>query len=798
MSNIVATPPDLLLAYFKRFIIIALASVLILAGATEAKEAATPAAQQGVELLFPAGTGKHAKGVKLSKEQKKAASLLKKLKAIEKGGNVNAADKQGQTALMHAAAQNNRLAVCWLVAKGADATKKSQKGKTAAELAKDKSLQTFLEECCVDKRPLSAEEKKQLQADGYVESEVFRDSGNFLFNLTRKCDDSPEDLKLIGKLLRWGCSGKGCSLVEEPLLASLLSRHGLDLATKGESGGLKPEMARLLLALGIKVGKGDALSQAQIAMLLDDADTLRKIVKEQPDLVNDSHKAACLIACLGTPETLQVLIEAGLDPKLTRDDRSGGKTSFIEDVLLGRRCSAVGIRALTAAGTPLPVRNKDQANILTDYLRYHYPFDPDLADALIEAGVDVNGVDDTGLPPLIAAAQWRKAPVVRHLLSKGAQINARRMCPGEAFDGETALYAAVRQGRPEVVRLLLQKGADTKAIPEGRDRDSVLQLAVRWGEYDKVKALLDHGVPMEDVRLQVLPTETDDPLFDRIEKLLFYLLEHGAKAQSLTTEGDFTPPMYLLGMSKRIAKRLLDDGVDPNAQHVCRGGRGPKVCALGLTLQRGRADIAKYLQQRGAKMVGDLLLAKPQDMRAMLEAGASVPEDLFKKLDFSTIKSDRNSRTNGFPPKLTLEELTEAAKILRNAGAKPTMSCTYGYYDLGDAGVAVLLAAGVDPNEKNEKDEYFFLHTLVPRITSLFLKAGVNVNLQDKEGNTALMLVCQKGQGKDECQEVLSLLLNAGADPNIKNKEGKTALQYAREKKADDIVKLLKEHGAKE
>ncbi len=76
--------------------------------------------QQGVELLFPAGTGKQAKGAKLSKEQKKAASLLKKLKATEKGGNVNAVDKQGQTALMHAAAQDNKLAVCWLVAKGAD------------------------------------------------------------------------------------------------------------------------------------------------------------------------------------------------------------------------------------------------------------------------------------------------------------------------------------------------------------------------------------------------------------------------------------------------------------------------------------------------------------------------------------------------------------------------------------------------------------------------------------------------------------------------------------------------------
>ena len=41
-------------------------------------------------------------------------------------------------------------------------------------------------------------------------------------------------------------------------------------------------------------------------------------------------------------------------------------------------------------------------------------------------------------------------------------------------------------------------------------------------------------------------------------------------------------------------------------------------------------------------------------------------------------------------------------------------------------------------------------------------------------------------------------LLDAGADPNIKNKAGKTALQIAKEKKDDDIIQLLQEHGAKE
>ena len=120
MSYAVA-PPRLLLALFKRFVALFIACVIWFTGVTSAKEDVSESVpQQGVELLFPAGTGKIVKGAKLNKEQKEVASLLQKLKAIEKGGNVNAVDKFGQTALMHAAAQGNRLAVCWLVAKGAD------------------------------------------------------------------------------------------------------------------------------------------------------------------------------------------------------------------------------------------------------------------------------------------------------------------------------------------------------------------------------------------------------------------------------------------------------------------------------------------------------------------------------------------------------------------------------------------------------------------------------------------------------------------------------------------------------
>lgn len=825
MNSSSILPFDFLsLTHYKRFVVFILMGVLMLAGTMGAEEKAP---QQGVEFLFPAGTGKQAGDANLSMEE---SSLLQKLKDIEKGGEVNAVDEHGQTALMHAAEQGNKLAVCWLVVKGADATMKSQQGKTAAELAKDKSLQAFLKACCVDKQPLSAEEEKQLQEDRST------DRGAFL-ELIRQCGgkDSPKSLKLLTQLLR---SGSSLSLMEgiqrpalDPLLATLLSRHGYSLVTEGQrawghgcvtvgsSGGhevvtnvnkgvtwtesnLRPELALLLMALNIKLGNDDALSQAGIAMLLDDADALRKVVTEHPDLVRNRLQASQIIAGLGTSETLQVLIDAGLDPKLTWDGLyKDSKECFIQDILNSGRRSAAGIRALAAAGAPLPVLH-EQPNLLTADMEEHsytcshmedQAYDPEVIDALIEAGADVNAVgsgEKSGLPPLVLAATRYGEQAVSHLLSKGAQVNTRWVAPGTLYDGQTALYSAVAQGNLKVVRLLLQKGADTKATP--KNGLSILKLAVGSGNYHIVKMLLKHGVPMEDDVLQCLPTK----------KLTLFLLKHGAKLPSSNVENGYTPLMHFAWMSKNIAKQLLDNGADPNALVENKGflGDGVKLCALGITLQHGRSDIAKYLQQRGAKMVGDLLLAKPKDMRAMLEAGASVPKDLFKKLKFATIPS---SPTAGQPPKLTQEELTEAAKIMRDAGAKPTMNCIWG--GAGDAaGIAACLAVGADPNEKYENkhnDNYIFLSLMTPpdpKITKSFIKAGVNVNLQDKEGNTALMLVCQKGQGYDGHQEVLSLLLDAGADPNIKNKNGKTALQIAQEKNSDEFVKLLKKHGAKE
>jgi len=95
---------------------------------------------------------------------------------------------------------------------------------------------------------------------------------------------------------------------------------------------------------------------------------------------------------------------------------------------------------------------------------------------------------------LIKAAQEGHADVVRALLDKGADVNAKRR------DGWTALMIAANNGHADVVHALLDKGADVNA----KDNDGVTALMAAagnnlnyngsWnGHVDVIRALLDKG-----------------------------------------------------------------------------------------------------------------------------------------------------------------------------------------------------------------------------------------------------------------------------------------------------------------
>ncbi len=80
------------------------------------------------------------------------------------------------------------------------------------------------------------------------------------------------------------------------------------------------------------------------------------------------------------------------------------------------------------------------------------------------------------------------------------------------------------------------------------------------------------------------------------------------------------------------------------------------------------------------------------------------------------------------------------------------------------------------------------------------LKEGIDVNLKDCNGLTALMIAADKGSG-----EIVKTLLNSGANVNLQDNDGWTALMYVSRKKCHyglrknnmvNIAKMLIEAGA--
>ena len=76
------------------------------------------------------------------------------------------------------------------------------------------------------------------------------------------------------------------------------------------------------------------------------------------------------------------------------------------------------------------------------------------------------------------------------------------------------------------------------------------------------------------------------------------------------------------------------------------------------------------------------------------------------------------------------------------------------------------------------------------KIIKLLIDSSVDLNIKNKEGDTALILATINNH-----KEIVKLLIVAGADVNLKNNKGNNALLYASLNKNIDIAKLLIDAG---
>ncbi|KLO80962.1 Uncharacterized protein LW93_9210 [Fusarium fujikuroi] len=157
----------------------------------------------------------------------------------------------------------------------------------------------------------------------------------------------------------------------------------------------------------------------------------------------------------------------------------------------------------------------------------------DVVNMLLGCGVDVETGAFHGRTPLAVAAQHDHADIVRLLLDWGADPRARDNC------GATALNITMRShGNRTIIKNLLDKGASIEA-KDRRGSTPLIQAIGRYGpEYhNTIKMLLDAGA-----EVNTRDKNNDTPLMKAVERadeeLVQLLLDRGAEVAVVNSKGE--------------------------------------------------------------------------------------------------------------------------------------------------------------------------------------------------------------------------------------------------------------------
>ncbi len=380
---------------------------------------------------------------------------------------------------------------------------------------------------------------------------------------------------------------------------------------------------------------------------------------------------------------------------------------------------------------------------------------------MVEDGVNID-VEETKLggTSLHEASAAGHDEVVRYLLEHGANPTVRDK------KGETPLFRAARNGHNNVMKVYaekLGKKLKTESDPQKTDEHcnlagSTLLLPAAWGGHaEVVQTLLAAGVD---------PNKADA---NGNTALLFAVRQFPvAKDAALTAEEMKRAEQY-----RAILKALLNHApaVDVNATDI-NGNT-----ALIYAAQKGDAELVKLVaEQPGA----DYSVCNLWGYNALAQAIVAGHIDLAKQM----------YAAGAVPTPAEVEALT-----LSIATAKDSV-CPDFVQKLVQVGVdlnALMPAEAADAAQASKSALMLAAEAGHSKVATAILAAGADVNVQGPAKNTALMLAVQKGQRK-----VVEVLLASGADVNAVNEAGKTPLAMALEMQNAVIIETLKQAGAVE
>ena len=448
--------------------------------------------------------------------------------------------------------------------------------------------------------------------------------------------------------------------------------------------------------------------------------------------------------------------------------------------------------ALIAKGADVHARSADGTTALQWAV---YNDDADLVERLIKAGADVSATNDYGANPLRQASTIADPVVIKALIKAGADVN------GANAEGETPLMIVARTGNVESAKLLLGHGAKVNA-KEQWGGQSALMWAAAQHQPEMVKLLIskgadvnDHGVVRDWQRRVTAEGRPKNENHGGFTPLLYaaregciecakYLIK--AKADINKPDPDGTTPLILALMNMRfdMAAYLVSAGADVNRWDFY--GNTPLYVAIDMNnLPRGgRPDLPSVDNTTGLQ-VAAMLLEKGADVNAQLKLRPQYRNGVFDRGGDQVLST-------GATPLLLAAKVSDLDAIKLLLKYKPII-------DLPNAmGVTPLMAAAGMGHSFNPTRGRFKTDEQAAESVKLLKEAGATINGHDRTGMTALHSAAEHGWN-----DTVKVLVADGADLQPKDAKGLTPIDHAAGRheraflepehvKHDDTMELLK------
>jgi uncharacterized protein len=351
----------------------------------------------------------------------------------------------------------------------------------------------------------------------------------------------------------------------------------------------------------------------------------------------------------------------------------------------------------------------------------------DMLALLVEAGASADSPNPDGQTALLAVARTGNVKAAQVLLNAGATVDAK-----EKWGGQTALMWASARRHPEMMQLLISKGADVNARSIDRDYQRHIQAEGR------PKSLDSGGL----TPLLYAARENCSACVDVLLK---------NKADIDLADPDSVSPLQVAIMNANwdLAKQLIAAGADVNQWDIY--GETPLLTAIDLRtrIDGGRASIDEPNQTKGIEIV-----------KLLLERGANPDMQLF----FQPANARGVVYTRGVTPliRASVNADAEVLKLLLEHGADATIATA----DRQTPIHAVLAGRAAEPQALD--------------MIRLLQKAGADVNVialvnhrEEIRGGTALHYAVRK-----RYKTVIKELASFGIDMNAVDQDGLTALDY--------------------